>query len=158
MGSAAAGQVDEGDLAMIVESIFAELLGLGVQPAYLPAEAGPGDGRLVGLVRISGAWHGTVSVTCERELAVRIAGAMLGREPQGEAEVADAIGEIANMTGGNVKALLPGPSVMSLPEVAAAASQAAAVPRQPVSRLAFAVDSSPLVVTVVEGDEAAQGA
>jgi chemotaxis protein CheX len=77
---------------------------------------------------------------------------MLGREPQGEAELVDAIGEIANMTGGNVKALLPGPSVLSLPEVAA--GTAAAVPGRPVSRLAFAVDSSPLVVAVVEGDGA----
>jgi chemotaxis protein CheX len=150
MGSVPVAQLDEGDLTMIVEGIFAELLGLGVQPAQVPAE--PGDGRLVGLVRIGGAWQGTVSVACGRELAVRIATAMLGREPRGEAEVADAIGEIANMTGGNVKALLPGPSVLSLPEVAAAA--AAAVGGRPVSRLAFAVDSSPLVVTVVEGDGA----
>ena len=149
MGSVPVAQLDEGDLTMIVEGIFAELLGLGVQPAPLPAE--PGDG-LVGLVRIDGAWQGTVSVACGRELAVRIATAMLGREPQGEAELVDAIGEIANMTGGNVKALLPGPSVLSLPEVAA--GTAAAVPGRPVSRLAFAVDSSPLVVAVVEGDGA----
>jgi chemotaxis protein CheX len=154
MGSAAAARLDEGDLTVIVESIFAELLGLGVQPARLPA--GPGDGRWAGLVRISGAWQGTVSVTCGRELATRIATAMLGREPQGQAEVADAIGEIANMTGGNVKALLPGPSVLSLPEVADAT--AAAVPGRPVSRLAFTIDSSPLVVTVVEDDGPARGA
>ncbi len=151
MGTAPVAQVDEGDVSMIVESIFAELLGLGVRPAALPAWPGPGDGRLVGLVRISGGWHGTVSITCDRDLAVRIAAVMLDRAPRDDAEVADAIGEVANMAGGNVKALLPGPSVLSLPEVATEGSPAAASDGQVVSRLAFAIDGSPLVVTVVEG-------
>jgi chemotaxis protein CheX len=142
--------VDEGDMTMIVESIFAELLGLSVQPAAPPAEPGPGGARLVGIVGISGAWHGTVSVTCDRELAVRIATAMLDREPRDGAELADAIGEVANMTGGNVKALLPGPSLLSLPEMAEEGSPAATFLGDLVSRLAFAVDGSPLVVTVVE--------
>jgi chemotaxis protein CheX len=149
MGTAPVAHVDEGDMTMIVESIFAELLGLSVQPAALPAEQGPG-GRLIGLVRISGAWHGSVSVACEREAALRIAAVMLDREPRDAAEVADAMGEVANMTGGNVKALLPGPSLLSLPEVAEEGSPAAAVPGDLVSRLAFAIDGSPLVVTVVE--------
>jgi chemotaxis protein CheX len=146
MGTAPVAQVDEGDITMIVESIFAELLGLSVRPA----EPGPGGGRMVGLVRISGEWHGTVSVTCGRDLATRIATVMLDRAPRDEAELVDAIGEMANMAGGNVKALLPGPSVLSLPEVAAEGSPAAGDGRL-VSRLAFAIDGSPLVVTVVEG-------
>ena len=146
MGTVPVAHVDEGDVTMIVESIFAELLGLSVQPA----EPGPGDGRLVGLVRISGAWHGTVSVTCDRDLATRIATAMLDRAPRDDDEVADAIGEVANMAGGNVKALLPGPSVLSLPEVAGEGAASVATGGRPVSRLAFAIDGSPLVVTVVE--------
>jgi chemotaxis protein CheX len=150
MGTAPVAHVDEGDMTMIVESIFAELLGLSVQPAALPAEHGPAGGRLVGLVRIKGAWHGSVSVSCEQEAATRIAAVMLDREPRDAAEVADAMGEVANMTGGNVKALLPGPSLLSLPEVAEEGTPAAAVPGDLVSRLAFAIDGSPLVVTVVE--------
>jgi chemotaxis protein CheX len=150
MGTAPVAHVDEGDMTMIVESIFAELLGLSVQPAALPAEQGPGGGRLVGLVRISGGWHGTVSVSCEREAATRIAAVMLDREPRDAAEVADAMGEVANMAGGNVKALLPGPSLLSLPEVAEEGTPAATAPGDLVSRLAFAIDGSPLVVTVVE--------
>ena len=34
-----------------------------------------------------------------------------------ESEVVDALGEIANMVGGNVKSMLPGPSTLSLPSV-----------------------------------------
>jgi chemotaxis protein CheX len=158
MGNAPVAHVDEGDMTMIIESIFAELLGLSVQPAALPAEQGPGDGRLVGLVRISGAWHGTVTVACDREAATRIATVMLDRAPRDAAELADAIGEVANMTGGNVKALLPGPSLLSLPAVAEEGSPAATAPGDLVSRLAFAIDGSPLVVTVVEGSNRDDGA
>ena len=35
-------------------------------------------------------------------------------------DVADALGELANVVGGNVKAVLPGPSVLGLPEVGSA--------------------------------------
>jgi hypothetical protein len=35
-------------------------------------------------------------------------------------EIADALGELANVVGGNVKAVLPGPSTLGLPEVGAA--------------------------------------
>ncbi len=151
MGTVPVAHVDEGDVTMIVESIFAELLGLSVRPD----EPGPGDGRLVGLVRIRGAWHGTVSITCDRDLATRIATVMLDRAPRDEAELADAIGEVANMAGGNVKALLPSPSVLSLPEVAGEGSPAVARDGRLVSRVAFAIDGSPIVVTVVEdaGDD-----
>jgi hypothetical protein len=38
-------------------------------------------------------------------------------EPLEHEDVADAFGEIANVVGGNVKAALPGPSVLGLPEV-----------------------------------------
>jgi chemotaxis protein CheX len=36
-----------------------------------------------------------------------------------DADVADAVGELVNMIGGNVKSLMPGPSALSLPVVAA---------------------------------------
>jgi hypothetical protein len=35
-------------------------------------------------------------------------------------DVADGMGELANVVGGNIKAVLPGPSVLGLPEVGSA--------------------------------------
>ena len=49
--------------------------------------------------------------------------ALLGDHAPAELEdedIADAFGEIANVVGGNVKAALPGPSALSLPDVGAA--------------------------------------
>jgi chemotaxis protein CheX len=71
-------------------------------------------------VHITGGWEGSVVVRCSRDLAASITETMFGMDP-GEAsadEIADAIGEIANMIGGNVKSLVPGPSQLSLPVVA----------------------------------------
>lgn len=82
-----------------------------------PPEA---DLHVVGMVNITGGWEGSVLVRCTRPLARSITEAMFGMDP-GEAgadEIADALGEIANMIGGNVKSLVPGPSQLSLPTVA----------------------------------------
>ncbi len=78
-----------------------------------------GRPRLVGRVEITGEWEGAVTIDCEAELAARIAGAMFGvpggtSEPE---EIHDALGELANMAGGNLKSLLPAPSRLSLPTV-----------------------------------------
>jgi chemotaxis protein CheX len=44
---------------------------------------------------------------------------MLGLDgPLDDEDVADAVGELANMIGGNIKGLMPGPSVLTLPVVA----------------------------------------
>lgn len=75
--------------------------------------------NVVGMVNITGNWEGSVLVRCTRPLARSITEAMFGMDP-GEAsadEIADALGEIANMIGGNVKSLVPGPSQLSLPTV-----------------------------------------
>jgi len=62
-------------------------------------------------------------------------------------DVADAVGELVNMIGGNVKSLMPGPSVLSLPVVAAGR---VARPSDSVEacRLDATWAGSPLVVSV----------
>jgi chemotaxis protein CheX len=42
---------------------------------------------------------------------------MMSEDELAEADVADAVGELANMIGGNIKSLLPGPSALTLPLV-----------------------------------------
>jgi chemotaxis protein CheX len=138
--------IDGDDVAVIVEGIFTELLGLGVERGpTAPVDAGAR--QLTGAVRISGAWEGAVTVDCPYALAHRTAAAMLGAEPADEADVADALGEVANMAGGNIKALLPGPSELSLPVVTERAGPAA--PASGVlTRLGFACQGLPLTITV----------
>ena len=74
-------------------------------------------------VEIVGPWTGTVVLTCGADTAVELTGALLrGHAPAvlEDEDVDDALGELANVVGGNVKAVLPGPSVLGLPEVGSA--------------------------------------
>ncbi|MFN3587628.1 MAG: chemotaxis protein CheX [Moraxellaceae bacterium] len=68
-------------------------------------------------IRVEGAWNGEVRVACSRQLAQRVATAMFHSPGQDICEefCVDALNEIANIIGGNVKALLPSPSRLGLP-------------------------------------------
>ncbi len=77
-------------------------------------------GRTVsGCVQFSGAWEGAVTIECSAEFARQAAATMFGIAPDqtSVADTKDAMGELVNMTGGNVKALLPEPCRLSLPTV-----------------------------------------
>jgi chemotaxis protein CheX len=70
-----------------------------------------------------GPWTGAVVLTCGRSTAEELSRCLLAEHapPVLDAEdIQDALGELANVVGGNVKAVLPGPSVLGLPEVGTA--------------------------------------
>ncbi len=70
-------------------------------------------------IDISGNWQGLVSVVMEQDLARRLAEKMFScNEGEGSnEEIDDAISEMTNMIGGNLKSLLPQPNQLSLPIV-----------------------------------------
>jgi chemotaxis protein CheX len=74
---------------------------------------------VTGRVFINGAWRGTIEVECSRPLALRAAASMLGSgvDDVSSKDLKDALGELTNIIGGNIKSLLPGPSHLSLPAV-----------------------------------------
>jgi chemotaxis protein CheX len=77
------------------------------------------EDRLAAAVSVTGAWRGHVVVACSQAASHHVAAALLG-VPAGDvtaADVTDALGELANVIGGNVKALLPESCALSLPYV-----------------------------------------
>lgn len=71
-------------------------------------------------VDITGTYPCRVLLSTETATADRLARAFAGVEPGEELEpdeVADAVGEVANMLGGNLKALLPAGGSLGLPAV-----------------------------------------
>lgn len=70
-------------------------------------------------VHITGEWEGAVLLKCSIGLAKRAAAAFLAGAEQNVSseEMKDALGELANMTAGSIKPLLPGPCHISLPTV-----------------------------------------
>jgi chemotaxis protein CheX len=137
--------------AMVMESIAGVVLEptAGEIPRERPA--------LTGCVHIDGAWNGAALVECELPLARRITAVLFDR-PAGDVslhDVRDALGEITNMIGGNVKALLPAPSRLSLPTVVEGADYAVTVPRtRPAGVVSFRAGAEILVIRILAAEMA----
>jgi len=106
------------ELEQIVATVWAAMLGVEVEPSDPTAHAGEGC-PMTGCVQIMGAWEGAVVLTCPAPLVRRAAAGVFGIGP---AEVTqelarDLLGELTNMVAGNLKALLPEVSHLSLPAV-----------------------------------------
>ncbi|GAA3531329.1 chemotaxis protein CheX [Nocardioides daeguensis] len=112
------------DVLAVTEDVWMALL--GDDAPLLPRTVAPGAPFDVAAwsaaTTISGGWQGVVTVELDEALARRLTMRMLALpadEQASDSDVADAVGELVNMVGGNVKSLMPGPSVLSLPAVAA---------------------------------------
>lgn len=75
--------------------------------------------HMVASVSISGAWSGHLMIITGHQCARAIAGTMfqMDGDEVATAEVADALGEIANMVGGSVKGMVGVAATLSLPQV-----------------------------------------
>lgn len=113
-------QFIEPEICSYTENIWKSILDLEVVKVDAPFKAEGENNTLAGCVHIMGAWEGTVVLLCPTSLAQQAASIMFGiKEDQaGMEQIQDALGELANMTGGNIKSLLPEPSYLSLPTVA----------------------------------------
>jgi chemotaxis protein CheX len=106
------------DLEVITREVWTSFL--DGDPAGLVAGGDPPTGeQITGCVHLSGAYTGSIMLQCSPPAARDAAAALFSIAPGDvtQVEVVDAIGEIANMVGGNVKSMLPGPSLLSLPMV-----------------------------------------
>ncbi len=68
-------------------------------------------------VDIRGEWDGTVTLEMSPAAALTAARTMLTLDEVGHEDVLDALGELVNMIGGNIKSLLPSGSALGLPMV-----------------------------------------
>jgi chemotaxis protein CheX len=113
--------VSNTDLVRLTQQLWSEMLSLDLIP--VSAAAPKIASGLVAFVQVAGGWDGTVRLDISSILAREAAAALLGvpAEEVSRDQVGDTAGELANITGGSVKALLPAPSKLSLPVVAEAA-------------------------------------
>ena len=110
--------IDESTILEVATDAWISLVGedevLVPLPGDLPADI------VSSWVDVVGPWTGSVVLTTGRSTAEALSRALL-RESAPEVledeDVEDAFGEIANVVGGSVKAALPGPSALSLPQV-----------------------------------------
>lgn len=89
-------------------SVFSKMLGCTLtrgQP-YVKAKVQP-EYDISGIIGLSGKAKGTIVLSLCREAAIKVTETMLGERPEScNADVADAVGELANIIAGSAKAQL----------------------------------------------------
>jgi chemotaxis protein CheX len=107
------------DLVQIIESVWQTTVGAELITLPVDSHGSPPASALTATIYFKGAWPGLLMCTCSEKMARQIAAAMFQQsEDAASAEdVRDAIGEIVNILGGNLKAILPPPCILSLPAV-----------------------------------------
>ena len=109
-------EVPMGEVWNVVEAVWESLLGVWPAPGE-PVDVG--TDWLSAVVAVDGDWRGAVALSCPPRTAQHISRTMLdlaGDDPDPDADdVDDAVREVANVLGGNVKALVPGGLILGLP-------------------------------------------
>lgn len=124
----------------VTRQTWSDFLGI----ALAEQAATSGDAECAARISIDGAWSGTLVVGCSRGLARQAAATMysLPAADIDEASWRDTLNEVANIIGGNLKALLPGPSRLGLPAPLDAWTPDAA------ATIAYHSDAGPLYITL----------
>lgn len=108
-------RVQQEEILHIAEQVLNDFLGLHLEPTrdteLIPE---PPEGSRI---FINGAWDGSVSLRCTETVSRRVASGMFGVPPEAvsDDDIQDALGELANILGGNIKPLFPAPNHLSLP-------------------------------------------
>jgi len=141
----------EQNIVALSENIWLTVLGLPMTQSDLPNGALPHGPTLDGIITISGAWQGTVILQVPRPLAQRAAQIMFSlQETPTLADMQDALGEITNMTGGHLKALMSGDCYLSLPAVVEGNDYSIRIPSARVlNRVVMDCEGVPAVVSLV---------
>src|SRR3954466_10145148 len=113
--------LDAGTVQSIADEVWPSLVGDG--EAFVPVPVPPPAEVVSAWVDIVGPWTGSVVLTCAPATATALTESVLMTRPPtvvDDEDVADALGELANVLGGNIKSVLPGESTLGLPQVGSA--------------------------------------
>jgi chemotaxis protein CheX len=143
----------EAELGQFVAGIWQGQLGLDVQPGDPQAAHGMVS-WLTGSVRIAGPWRGAVVLACSVPLAQRAAAIMFGVAPQAVTveQTQDAVSELTNIIGGNIKPLLAPGAYLSTPVVGDGDPMTVPAGR-PLVQMAFESEAQPFQIAVFEQND-----
>ncbi len=145
-------QFIEDEICEYTKNIWKSILSLDVNKAQNNADNSDYNYDLAGCIQITGAWNGTVTINYPMSLAKQVATIMfdLKGEPVEEDLIQDALGELTNMTGGNIKSLLPEPSYLSLPAVAVTKNSMRVPGSELVSKITFQCNGENFQVSLLK--------
>ena len=150
---------NDADLANIIATIWESVL--GITCVHTSDDPGCKEHTISACVQITGVCQGAVLLSCPQPFALRAASMMFNTAPTEctLTDVQDAVAELTNMIGGNLKGILPDAELcqLSLPAVVAGGDYIARVPgSRSVSRLAMDCGGQIVLVNVLEKVPAAK--
>jgi chemotaxis protein CheX len=110
-------QTYEAETKQIVIDVFESMLRMYVERVETPLDRS--SPVLTAAVHFVGSWKGALRIECTPDQTFEYTKRLLGVERPTEVneDVCDAFGELANMIGGNLKAVLPPVVQLSMPSV-----------------------------------------
>jgi chemotaxis protein CheX len=143
--------VNENDLAEMVEQVWVSYLDPEGAHPLVPTRDENQPSEVHSSVSITGSWSGHVVYASSTAAARKAAAAFLavGEDEVSDDDLSDVLGELANIVGGNVKAMLPPGALLSLPQVVLAPESATKYPAaERVSGLYAAWEGEPVSITM----------
>ncbi len=103
----------------IIDKVWKMTLRFRIKPIKSELQRPEPLDLLLASVTISGAWQGVLTLGCSTCVARSAAAAMFGKPAvnTNPEEIRDALGELTNMVGGNVKTMLKGDCRLSVPRI-----------------------------------------
>jgi len=136
----------EAEIAEVAHDVWESMFGLQLTVVDDLTVDGP---SLTGIVHIDGGWRGAVTLHCSVALAAELTDRLF--DDSGDNDVRDLLGELTNQLGGNIKAMLPSASSLSLPAVAVGSDyQVTVTDTRVAARVTLACNGSPVVISLLE--------
>jgi chemotaxis protein CheX len=137
------------DICQFTESVFQSMLGLNIQPSEREL---PMNDMITGAIYYAGPWKGAALLQCNPGEAYEFTARLMGvpLPVSFDDDVRDAMGEITNIIGGNMKPLLPHGVALSMPSVVSGRPNALRICGEaPLIRMAFSSEAGVFWLTIV---------
>lgn len=141
------------EIERIVRDVFLTMTSYETTPSH--DEYSPSQDRVTCAIFFAGAWQGGVILECTTAMAFEFTSRLM-RIPSPDSfndDVCDALGELVNMIGGNLKSVLPPGSSLSIPTVVEGSNYSLRIcGHNRNEKMAFTSLDGPFWVTLVEID------
>jgi len=140
------------EILQLVGTIWEATLNIPIETEWACAAVGASR-TTAACIHLTGAWSGAVLLDCPAEVARHAASVMFGAEPGAvsTSDLQDAVAELANMIGGNIKGLLPEKCYLSLPAAVEGGDYSARIPGSRVAgHITFGSSGHTVTITIFE--------
>jgi chemotaxis protein CheX len=114
-------EISREELQAVVDEVFQSMVNIEILPSPECRLPNQRTGYMASAVQIVGGWQGAVRVDIDERLARDVCASLMSvpGDELSSRDILDAVGELANIVGGSVKALLAADCGLSLPSVVA---------------------------------------